>query len=437
MVSEIRKNLALSIPMILAQLLWMTMPVVDNMMVGGLGAEALASMAIATTYYWLLQLVCLGIISSLNPLVSHAFGGNQHGAFRGFIQSGLVLSVGLAFLMMASLMLGNKALGLLGQPPNLLIGASQYLNAVVWAVPFQLCFMVFRQFLDSVEDPKPTIVLVFVGALLNAVCDYLLIYGKGGFPRLELAGAGYATALTQSFLCLGLLAYLSRSKKHRGLQLWKKNEVRGETMREMLRLGLPSSGAMLAEMAYFSGSTLIMGLLGTTEVAAHQIALNIASVTFMVPLGVSFAASVRIGGYCGKKDALGVRKAGRVGLIVCLALAVFNATLLLIFAPYIVRLYRAGHEVSELAIRLVRIAGLFQIFDGLQVLGIHSLRGIKDTRVPFFNTLFSYAIIGMGLSLVLTFHYQLGPVGFWTGMIVALAVAAVLHHKRFYLLTEA
>jgi len=417
--------------MVLTQLLWMSMPVVDNMMVGQLGAQSLAGMAIATTYYWLLQLVCLGILSSINPLVSHAFGRGEIHEYRQTIHSGLLLAGLLAIAMGSMVVLGNWILTFLGQKPELVVIANHYFKAIVWGVPFHLAFIVFRQFCDSVEDPKPTIVLVVIGACLNAFLDYVLVNGKWEFPNLGVAGAGFATAFTQGVLCLGLGSYLTFSKKYRSLKLWDKTEISREKMREIIKIGLPSSGAMLSEMIYFSGSTLIMGLMGTMAVASHQIALNVASATFMVPLGVSFAVSVRVGGFAGRRDWTGVKRAGKVGLLLSLGLAILNASFLLIFSEQIVRLYNSDPAIKLLAEKLVRIAGVFQIFDGLQVVGIYILRGLKDTRIPFINTLISYGIVGMSLSIGLAFGLNQGPVGFWLGMIFALALAAVLHQLRF------
>lgn len=431
MENESKKILALALPMIATQLLWMTMPVVDTLMVGHLGPKALASMAIATTYYWLLQLVCFGIMSSLNPLVSHAHGQNKKDELRPLIHSGLMMAILISTGMILAVLMGKPVLLLLGQSPEFLEGADEYLRAVVWGIPFQMGFMAFRQFCDSMENPKPSIVLVSIGAFINAVLDYGLIYGKFGFSPLGVSGAGFATAFTQVFLCMGMGVYLTKSSRYRFLKLWEESEVSRRRLAEMLKLGLPSSGSMVAEMSYFSGSTLIMGLLGVTEVASHQIALNVASVTFMIPLGVAIASSVRVGAYAGRQDWSGVRAVATRGLLICLGLGVFNAAALVVFAPLIVGFYQSDPQVKLIATQLIRIAGIFQIFDGLQVLGIHLLRGLKDTRVPFMNTLFSFGVIGMGLSLYLTFEARKGPVGFWTGMIVSLAVAALLHQIRF------
>jgi len=434
---EAKHILRLAFPMVTTQLLWMTMPVVDNMVVGKLGASSLAAMAIATTYYWLLQLLSLGVLSALNPLVAHAFGARKTGHMRSLIHSAMAVAFTLALGMGTLLYWGRPLLEWVGQDPELLIESEKYLRAIVWGVPFYLIFIVLRQFCDSVEDPKPTICLVFVGAILNGVLDFGLVFGLWGLPNLGIAGAGFATATVQVMLCGGLLVYVSVASRFQNLRLWDQWEVNWIHIKEMLRLGLPSSGSMLAEMAYFSGSTLIMGLLGVTAVASHQIALNVASVTFMIPMGVSFAVSVRVGGYAGREDWGGVKMTGTLGQAICLFLGILNASILLIFAEQIVALYSPDAVIRDLSVQLVRIAGVFQIFDGLQVLGIYLLRGIKDTRIPFFNTLISYSCFGMGLSVWLTFYRNMGPVGFWIGMISALALAAFLHQKRFKKLISA
>ena len=436
MIAEIKRTFQLALPMMATQLLWMTMPIVDNMLVGHLGERALASMALAATFYWLLQLVCLGILTALNPLVSHEFGQGKTESYRSLIQSALFLAALLSVFMMGCLIWGSYLLEKLGQDPQLLIQSKEYFKGVVWGVPFQLGFIVFRQFCDSVEDPKPTIVLVAIAGLLNATLGYGLIYGKFGLPALGLRGCGLATAACQFLMFVGLGSYVSFGKKHRKYSLWVKNEISRDRLWEMFKLGIPSSGAMLAEMLYFSGSTFIMGLLGATEVASHQIALNVASATFMIPLGVSFAVSVRVGGFAGRRDWSGVRRAGKSGVILCTLLGTMNALFLLVASEQIVQLYTSDAKVVAMAVQLVRIAGVFQIFDGLQVVGIYALRGIKDTRIPFLVTLVSYGLIGMSSSLWFTFRLQKGPVGFWIGMIVALATAAALHQWRFKILSQ-
>lgn len=417
--------------MIMTQLLWMSMPLVDNLMVGHLGAQELAAMALATTYFWLLQLVCFGILTAIPTLVSHAFGSDHQKAFRGIIQTGLFIASLLAGLMVLALLVSDFVLLKMLQPVDLIELTQDYLRRVVWGVPFLLGFMVLRHFCDAVQNPKPTIGLVFIGAILNVVLDYALIYGKGPFPRMGLAGAGIATAIIQVFLFSGLFLYLVLSPRYSFIQLFKKNEVSRKVMGEILKLGIPSSGSLLAEMVYFSGSTFIMGWMGVVAIASHQIALNVASITFMIPLGIAVASSVRIGAFAGRNDWKSVQETGKAGIILCLSLGLGNALVLLIFSNHIAHLYNTDPKVIQLASTLLKIAGLFQIFDGLQVLGIQILRGLKDTKVPFINTLLSFSLLGLGSSLLFAFTFKRGPVGFWWGMILSLAFAAVLHQIRF------
>lgn len=428
---EIKKILRLGLPMVMTQLLWMSMPLVDNLMVGRLGAKELAAMALATTYFWLLQLVCFGILTAIPTLISHAFGMENQKAFRSIIQTGLVIASCLSGLMILAIVISESVLTIMNQPVQLISLTQEYLQKVVWGVPFLLGFMVLRHFFDAVQNPKPTIVLVLIGALLNIGLDYSFIYGVGPVPRMGLGGAGIATALIQIFLFFSLWFYLLFSPRYSFIEFFKKNEVSKKVMREILRLGIPSSGSLLAEMIYFSGSTFIMGWMGVIAIASHQIALNVASITFMIPLGIAVASSVRIGAFAGKKDWKRVQEAGKAGISLCLALGIFNALILLGFSDQIARLYNPDPLVIELASALLKIAGLFQIFDGLQVLGIQILRGLKDTKIPFINTLLSFSLLGLGSSLFFAFTLNKGPIGFWWGMILSLAVAAILHQFRF------
>jgi len=433
---EFKKVVRLGAPMVVTQLLWMSMPVVDNIMVGSLGGDALAALAIAGAYFTFFLVGMIGVISAINPMVSQAHGAKDYALIPKIVHQGLISAFILSTAMVVGLSFSNRILLLLGQPEHLVRLGSEYLHAMAFGVPFQALFICLRQFCDGVEDPKPTIVMVFLASILNIPFDYVLIHGAYGFPKLGVAGAGVATSTLNAFLALGLLAYTFKSKKYKAYFVWKNFHFSKSLFHEIWRVGGPSAGTFLAEVGYFASSTLLVGLLGASEVASHQIALNIASVSFMIPMGLGFAVSVRVGHYVGMKKQNEVQVPWSIGMVMALIISIGAALLFYFGGEYLVRIYTSDPAIVILGTKLLKIAGIFQVFDALQAMGVQSLKGLKDTKLPFLYTMISYWIVGMGVSVYCGFHLLWGPEGVWFGMVVSLLLVAVLLWRRFIILTR-
>ena len=310
----------------------------------------------------------------------------------------------------------------------------------MWGLVPALWFVVLRNFIAALERPRAGMVVTFLAIAFNALAGYGLIFGAFGLPALGLRGAGIAAALTNVLMFLGLLAYVQTDRQFRRYQIlgrfWRPDWVR---FREILRLGLPIGVTLVMEVGLFAGAGFLMGWVGTAELAAHQIALQCASVTFMVPLGLGQAATVRVGLAVGAGDRPGVLRAGIAALIMGGAFMTATAVLMWSAPAAIVGLFidaadPANARALQLAVTFLGIAALFQIFDGGQVIGAGVLRGLKDTRWPMIFAAFAYWVVGIGAALGLAFGAGLAGVGIWIGLALALAVAALLMIGRFIVL---
>lgn len=433
---EFKKLVRLAAPMVVTQLLWMSMPVVDNIMVGSLGGEPLAALAIAGAYFTFWLMTIIGVLSAVNPMVSQAHGAKDYSLIVRTVHQGLFVSILMAAMMLLGFTVSKPVLLFLGQPSPLVEIAGEYLFALAFGIPFQALFYCLRQFCDGVEDPKPTIILVFIASVMNVGLDYTFIHGHYGFPKMGVAGAGAATSIANVFLALGLIAYTAFSKKYKAYYIWKDIHFSKDLFKEVFRIGLPSAGIFLAEVGYFASSTLLVGIMGASQVASHQIALNIASVSFMVSMGLGFATSVRVGHYVGMGKEKDVRVPWSIGMWSAFIFSVFSALLFYFGGRYLILIYTHDETVVALGVKLLKIAGLFQIFDAIQCLGVQSLKGLKDTKIPFLYTMISYWIVGMGVSVYCGFYLLWGPEGVWAGMVISLILVALLLWRRFVLLSQ-
>ena len=436
---QILALLRLGWPIMLAQLLQLSMVVVDNLMIGHLGAVALAGMALASIMIHFVFIFAIGVLSAISPMAAHAFGEQNWPRYFSLARHGLCLAAGLTLFCMASFYFAHDLLTLLGQAPETTRVATRYLQVFTWSMPAQIGFVYLRQLVEATGKTKVPLYASLMGALTNAWLDYLLIFGNLGLPRWEIAGAALATTVASYLMCGTLLLYyLCRIRKryklhdHPAPGKWQLRIIG-----EMLRLGLPLGGMWVCEVSYFSGAGILMGWIGNLELAAHQIALNIASFVFMVPLGLSIATTIRVG------HALGEQQLGQV---VSICRASYGLTLMLMLVPalcfatfphFIVSWYSQDHDLLTMASRLLMIAGAFQLFDGLQVVGVGILRGLKDSRVPFFSTMIAFWMVGIPLSYLMAFKLHWGAYGIWLSMIIGLFTAALLHYLRFrYLLRQ-
>ena len=436
---EARALATLAIPIVLTNVGQVAIQTTDVVMIGWLGPEALAASVLGVNLTFVLLLFAIGVVIATAPMMAQDLGRKRHAVRepRRTVRQGLWVALALGLPSWLILWHIAPILHLLRQDPALIAAAEPYVHAAMWGFVPALWFVVLRNFIAALERPRAGMVVTFLAVGFNALADYGLIFGAFGLPALGLQGAGIATALTNALMFVGLLGYVQIDRRFRRYQIlgrfWRPDWVR---FREIFRLGLPIGVTLIMEVGLFASAGYMMGWVGSAELAAHQIALQCASVTFMVPLGLSQAATVRVGLAAGAGDLAGVRRAGIAALamggifMACMALLMWTLPAA-IAGLFIDAGDPANAGVLRIAVTFLGIAALFQIFDGGQVIGAGALRGLKDTRWPMLFAAIAYWLIGMTMALGLGFGLGLGGVGIWLGLLVALAVAAGLMIGRF------
>ena len=426
--------LKIALPLILAQIAQVAMSFIDTVMVGRLGANELAGIALGSTFFHFTTIFCSGILLSLAPLVSQAKGAGTLQSGIILVRHGLLLAFALAILAIVLFWNVEPLFELMKQKEVASNLGSDYLRAISWGFLPLLWFVCLRGLLEGSLETRPVMIISLVGVGAKLLLNYLFIFGHWGFPVLGLVGAGYATMLVEFlFFILGLV-YVSRRFAGQGLF---KLAFSVRPVFEILRLGLPIGVSLAFEAGLFGVTTFLMGTLGELELAAHQVANQSVFLTFMVPLGIANATAVRVGTAMGKGATDEVKRFGRLGIGLCIVWMMFIACAYWFVPRAVISLYfdvnkPANADIVRLAISFLSIAALFQVFDGIQVSTAAALRGLKDTRVPMLISLFSYWVVGMGSSLLLAFVVDLGGRGLWFGLVIGLATAAMLLSWRFH-----
>jgi multidrug resistance protein, MATE family len=439
---EARALASLSVPIILTNIGQVAIQTTDVVLIGWLGPEALAASVLGVNVMFVLLLFGIGVVAATAPLIAQDLGRSRHAVRepRRTVRQGLWAALALG--LPACLLLWNIAplLHLFRQDPALIAAAEPFVRAAMWGFLPGLWFVVLRNFIASLERPRAAMVIMLIGVLFNAIAAYGLIFGRLGMPALGLQGAGIAAALTNGFLFVGLLGYVLIDWQFRRFhilgRLFRPDWAR---FREIFRIGLPIGVTLVMEVGLFATAGFLIGLIGTAQLAAHQIALQCASVAFMVPLGLAQAATVRVGLAAGAGDAQGVWRAGIAALAIGGLFMLGTATLMWTAPHSIVGLFIDARDpahapVVHAAVTFLAVAALFQIFDGGQVIGAGALRGLKDTRWPMAIAGLAYWIVGIGLAVGLGFRAGWGGLGIWIGLAASLAVAAFLMVARFFLL---
>ena len=442
-VKEARELLKLAAPLVLTQLSQMAIMTTDVVMLGRLGKAALASAALGNTVFFFTWLVGCGPVAAVAPMIAHILGANpkDRAGVRNAVRMGFWSVAILSVPLIALLLFTRPILLLLGQQPELAAGARRFTGMICWGLPFSLGYQVLRNFSTALSRPKASMWVMAVSILFNAAGDYALIFGHFGLPRLGLIGAGLASACSYAFAFLAMLCVVHQIPelaKYRILRRFHRPHFR--KLIEVFRLGMPIGLTMIFEAMLFNAATLIMGTFGTDSVAAHQIALNVPSITFMVPLGVGMAATVRVGLAAGAGDGEAVRRAGYSALLMGAGFMAITGVVLWFFPYEIASLYFADDvrnaDVIALAVVFLRVAAAFQVFDGLQVVGAMSLRGLKDAHMPMWIAGLSYWLGGFPVCIWLAFARHLHGLGIWIGLATGLFLAATLMCGRFWFLAR-
>ena len=440
---EARQLLRLALPLAATQLSQMIILATDTVMLGHFSTDALAAAALGNTVFVLAWLIGSGPPMAVSAMIAHILGedpGNVAGV-RSVTRMGLwsvaILSVPLLVYLLATRMM---LLGF-GEDPMLAAGAARFMSTLCVGLPFALGFQVLRSFSTALSRPLAPMVVMGLMILFNALMDYALIFGHFGLPQLGLLGSGMASASSNVFGFCALLAIILTApalKRYRILlRFWRPDSA---TLGELFRLGVPIGLTMVFEVMLFAGAALMMGRFGTATLAAHQIALTIPSLTFMVPLGIGMASTVRVGLAAGAGDRVAARRAGFIAIGMGAVFMTATAAVLLLFPRAIVTLWLADNPANAAAIALavgfLHVAAGFQIADGIQGVASQALRGLKDARAPMWIAVASYWLVGFPLCLALGYGAGLKGIGIWLGLAFGLFVAAAALTWRFAWLSK-
>jgi MATE family multidrug resistance protein len=429
---EVRTSALLAAPLVVGHLSTGLIGFVDSVIAGHHGTATLASVAVGTALFWLPMMVPMGTLMSLPPSVSQLDGAGRRDEIGPLFRQALWVSAGLGVLLFAFLSVVGVALAPMGIAADVRPGTLAFLRGIRWGVPALTLYLCMRYLSDGLHWTLPTMVLGFGGLLVLVPLGYLLTFGLYGFPELGAGGLGIASAVMMWAQALVFVLYLWRSRRFAGLRLFARfDPPHWPPIRGLLATGLPIGVTVAMEGSLFIVTALLIGRLGSVPVAAHQIAINVASLCFMIPLGLAEATTVRVGHALGRGNAFDVRRAAFAGYTLALATQSLSALVLLTGNHLLVALYTRDTAVAALAASLLLYAAAFQFPDGIQVLSAGALRGLKDTRRPMFLAAFAYWGIGMPLGAGLGLYLGWGPRGMWIGLIAGLTVAALLLSRRF------
>jgi MATE family multidrug resistance protein len=434
--AEVRRAPASRRPLLANNLAIAGMAFADTVMAGRLGARDLAAVAVGSSFWLLALLLGLGTLMGLNPITAHFVGANTPRKVGPYFRQGIWLSQVLALLLIAALWPVEPLMRTAGVDPQIVGLTTGYVHAIALGLPGGLAYLTLRFINEGIGRTRPIMYCAIVGLAINVALNYVLMFGKLGFPRFGAIGCGMASGIALWCMLAAMLACV-RHRAYGRYTLFERFEwPRLALQRELLFVGAPIGGALLVEEGLFSFVGVIMGTLGAEVVAAHQVAINYATTTFMVPLAIHSAIIIRVGQAVGAGDYGSVRLRAFTGIALCGAFMLCSAIALLVFSKQIVAFYTSDAAVRDIAVSLLFVAAIFQVSDGLSIGGAGALRGLKDTRMPMLFDLVAFWFIGLPLAYWLGISLGMGPRWVWVGFVAGLTVAAVLLNARFIYITQ-
>lgn len=435
--TEIKKSLDLTIPLASAQVAQASTGFVDTVMMGNLGQETLAGGGIASTTFTTLLVIATGIVISVSPLIAEAYGASNQARIQQLTRQGIWLSLILTIPGMFLLGQVDSLMRQFGLAENIVLLAKTFLNIMLWGFLPAIMFAMLKSVVSSLSQPGIITLVVVVGTLFNAAGNYVLGFGKLGFPALGISGIAWASVLSQWLMLTLLIVYVCQHQQLKIFNLFKNlQQFEPKILKELIWLGVPIAISFAFEIGLFTITTYLMGILGTDILAAHQIVFQTIAVIFMIPLGMSFATTIRVGQWNGRQNVDGVKRAAYVSMWMGGLFMTVMAIALLLFPRQIIGLYLdidnpENKSAIALATSMLSIAAISQILDGVQTTAAGALRGLQDTRVPMLLSLFAFWGVGLVSGYVLGFPLGFGGVGLWWGQLIGVAVAAGLFVWRF------
>lgn len=434
---EFRYNFKLAYPVMLGQLGHVMVGLVDNLMVGQLGAAELAAISLGNSLIFIALSIGIGFSFAITPLIAEADGESNIESGRSFFHHGMILCGINGLLLFILLLFLKPLLYHLNQPPEVVDLAIPYLEIVAFSMIPLMLFQGFKQFADGLSQTKYAMYATILANLVNVLFNYLLIYGIWIFPRLELEGAAIGTLISRFFMLAFIYFILKNKKKFAAYFVWSKREhLNMSIFKRLFGLGFPTALQMFFEVALFTVSIFLAGMLGTNAQAANQIALNLASMTFMIAVGFSVTATIRVGNQKGKRNFTELRRIAFSIFFMVLVIQAFFALMFILTKDILPTYYIDNAEVIQIASTLLIAAAIFQLSDGLQVVFLGALRGLQDVKIPSWICFIAYWLIGFPVCYYLSREDVLGPMGIWLGLFAALTASAVLLYWRFDFLTK-
>jgi MATE family multidrug resistance protein len=443
---EFSQNLKLAYPIILGMLGHTVVGIVDNIMVGKLGPTELAAVSLGNSFVFIAMSLGIGFSTAITPLVAESDGKNDLAGGRSAFHHGLYLCTILGVALFTLIFFSKPLIAYMGQPEAVVEMAKPYLDIVGFSLIPLIMFQAYKQFADGLSETKYSMWATIIGNITNVVINYFLIYGIWIFPKWGIVGAAIGT-IASRFVMLGFMHYMMnlKPKFHPYFKGFSLKEIKKEVNQKIIKIGIPSAMQMFFEVALFTGAIWLCGMIGTTSQAANQIALSLASLTFMFAMGLSITAMIRIGNQKGLEDYVTLRK---VAISIFLLTIIIEFVFALLFVafhtvlPYIfvdindVKNLTENLEVIAISANLLLVAAIFQISDGLQVVVLGALRGLQDAKIPMYITFVAYWIIGFPISIYLGLETELKAFGVWIGLLAGLTAAALFLYIRFNYLTK-
>ncbi|MBL7859327.1 MAG: MATE family efflux transporter [Cyclobacteriaceae bacterium] len=434
---HIRPNFLLAYPVMLSMLGQVMTGVADSVMVGWTGATPLAASSFANIFFSIPLFFGVGVSYAITPLVAQAEGANDQQKIIDTLKNGALINIITAFVLVGLIFSVEPFMPAMGQPDEVVTLAIPYLSIIGVSIIPTMIFQTYRQFAEGLQRTRVAMIIVVGSNLLNILLNYLLIFGAYGFPELGLNGAGWATLISRTVMALSMMLYIYYGKKYQPYHAsFSFGNYTRSLISKMLHIGIPAGSQFIFEVGAFGLSALMMGWIGTTALAAHQIAINLATISYMTTSGLGAAATIRVGNFLGQGDIRNLRGAAftMMGMAVVIMLA---WAVLFIFGRYFLpTLYIDDQSVIELTATLLITAALFQLSDGIQVVTAGALRGLQDVKIPSLLIFVAYWIIALPLGYLFAFPLKMGAQGIWIGLFIGLTLTATAMVIRFHRLSK-
>lgn len=429
---HIASTFQLAYPVIIGQLGIIMMGVVDSLMVGKLGAAPLAASSLGGSSAFIVLIIGIGVSYAVTPLVAIAVGAGKFEDCGIYFRQSLLVNSILSIIIVVIIYFAADLIQYFDQPKEVQDQAADYMRIIGFSSIPLLLYQSYKQFIEGLSVMRPAMIITLIANLVNVFANWLLIYGNLGFPALGLNGAGWATFASRAFMALALMGFVMNNKFFKKYDVsFHFKSINWAVIKKILSLGLPSGIQYFFEVGAFAFAVVMVGWLGTAQLAAHQIAINLASISFMAVLGISVAGSIRVGNAVGMNDIAETRRAGFTASLMGASIMLIAGIIFILGRNFLPTLYVNDEVVIAYASSLLIIAALFQLSDGTQAVGIGILRGLTDVKIPTAITFIAYWIVGLPVGYLLGFTFKLGVQGVWIGLLFGLTTSAILLTLRF------